>query len=297
MLKYFSTFTGLGGLDMGLEEIGAKCVGYSEIKKTSIVIYERHYPNHVNFGDVTEIDYAALPDFDILTGGFPCQSFSLAGLRKGLTDGKGKKGAMVLYLHNLLVAKQPDYFVLENVKGILNHDGGKTYTKIFRLFEHAGYRVRVVMLNALYYGSAQNRERVIFLGSKKEFPDKTPVIVDDTKRFKDVFDNMESGYKPIKDTDRNRLKIEQLLQFKFELIGKWDRVGTLVTQPGCGEKAVPYKDWYRMLTPLECERLQNFPDNWTAGASDAARYFAMGNAVNCNVSRYLFTNYLKGLWW
>jgi DNA-cytosine methyltransferase len=294
--RYFSTFTGVGGLDWGLEEVGAKCVGFSEIKKTSEKIYKSHYPLHVNFGDITQINPHSLPDFDVLIGGFPCQSFSLAGLRKGLEDGKGKKGAMVLYLHRILQVKQPMYFVFENVKGILNHDGGKTFQKVFRVFENAGYYVRVIMLNALYYGSAQNRERVIFLGSKESFDAVRPGIVDDTKRFRDVFDFNEASYRVIKDTERNRAKIEQLLQFSFELVGKWDRVGTLTTQMGCGEKAVPYGDWFRMLTVLECERLQGFPDGWTEGVSDSARYFAMGNAVNCGMSRYLFTDYLPRLW-
>lgn len=295
-LRYFSTFTGIGGLDWGLEKIGAQCVGFSEIKKNSEKVYLSHYPSHVNFGDITEINPLDLPDFDVLTGGFPCQSFSLAGLRKGLEDGKGKKGAMVLYLHKILAEKKPRHFVLENVKGILNHDGGKTYHKVFRVFEAAGYHVRVVMLNSLYYGSAQNRERVIFLGSLDPFELPTPTIQDDAKRFLDAFDPDESKYKEIKDTDRNRDKIEQLLTFNFELIGKHDRVGTLTTQAGCGEKAVPWGRKWRMLTPLECERLQGFPDGWTEAATESGRYFALGNAVNCRVSEYLFTDYLRRAW-
>lgn len=299
-MRYFSLFTGIGGLDNGLEKRGAQCVGFSEIRKSSEAIYKRHYPSHRNFGDITEIEYASMPDFDVLTGGFPCQSFSLAGLRKGLEDSKGKKGAMVLYIHKILMAKQPSFFVLENVKGILNHDKGRTYTKIFRLFESAGYHVRVVMLNALYYGSAQSRERVIFIGSRDKFSLSRPRIVDDTKRFRDVFDADESKYRQIKETDRNMQKIEQLLQFSFELIGKWDRVGCLTTQMGCGEKAVQWGKKWRMPTVLECERLQGFPDGWTDGVADSSRYFALGNAVNCKVSDYLFNEYipevLGGVW-
>lgn len=297
MIKYFSLFTGIGGLDYGLEKIGATCVGYSEIKKSSIEIYKKHYPEHQNYGDITKINVIDLPDFDLLTGGFPCQSFSLAGLRKGLEDGKDKKGAMVLYIYKLLKAKQPKYFVLENVKGILNHDEGKTYMKIFRLFQNAGYNVRVLLLNALYYGSAQNRERVIFLGSKESFDKIRPEIIDDSKRFIDIFEDVKEYKKP-KETERNENKIEQLLTFNFELIGKYDRIGTLTTQFGCGEKLVwidKLKD-FRYLTPRECERLQGFPDNWTSGVSDNARYWALGNAVNCNMSSYLFSNYLSKVW-
>jgi DNA (cytosine-5)-methyltransferase 1 len=219
----------------------------------------------------------------------------LAGLRKGFADGKGKKGAMVLYIYKLLIAKNPQFFVLENVKGILNHDGGKTYRKVFDLFENAGYYVRCVLLNSLYYGSAQNRERVLFLGSKTPFDAVRPEIMDDSKRFIDVFDPI-GPYKELKRTKRNEDKVEQLLQFKFEVISKYDRVGTLLTTFGCGEKVVVHGDWVRHLTPLECERLQCFPEGWTASGSDNSRYFALGNAVNCKVSEYLFTTYLPKVW-
>lgn len=297
MIRYFSLFTGIGGLDRGLEKMGATCVGYSEIKKSSIEIYKKHYPEHQNYGDITKINFVDLPDFELLTGGFPCQSFSMAGLRKGLEDGKDKKGAMVLYIYKLLLAKKPKYFVLENVKGILNHDNGKTYMKVFNLFHNAGYNVRVLLLNALYYGSAQNRERVVFLGSRDKFDKKLPEIIDSSKRFMDVMENGIIGNRP-KETERNNNKIEQLLQFNFELIGKYDRVGTLTTQYGCGEKLVwdNSKQVFRYLTVKECERLQGFPDGWTEGVSDNARYWALGNAVNCQMSGYLFEDYLTQIW-
>ena len=295
MIRYFSLFTGIGGLDSGLEKMGATCVGYSEIKKSSIEIYKKHFLQHYNYGDITKINFIDLPDFDILTGGFPCQSFSLAGLRRGLSDGKDKKGAMVLYIYKLLKEKKPKYFVLENVKGILNHDSGKTYIKIFKLFKNAGYNVRVLLLNSLYYGSAQNRERVIFLGNKDKFEVLRPKIVDDKKRFLDIMEIGIKGKKP-KDTERNKNKIEQLLQFNFELIGKYDRAGTLTTQYGCREKLVWDNKDFRYLTVRECERLQGFPDDWTSGVSDNARYWALGNAVNCNMSEYLFKDYLTKIW-
>ena len=204
---------------------------------------------------------------------------------------------MVLYIYQLLLEKKPQYFVLENVKGILNHDGGKTYKRIFRLFKNAGYNVRVLLLNALNYGSAQNRERVIFLGSRNEFERVLPVVKDNEKIIKDIFDDNAKIKKP-KETERNKNKIEQLLTFNFEILGKYDRVGTLTTQFGCGEKLIwdEKKGDFRYLSVLECERLQCFPDNWTAGVSDNARYWALGNAVNCNMSRYLFKEYLPKIW-
>lgn len=290
MLKTFSLFTGIGGLDYGLRD-WTELVGFSEIKKSSVEIFNKHY-QAPDYGDITKIDVNTLPDFDILTGGFPCQSFSMAGLRKGFGD---RRGQMIFYIHDILMAKKPQYAVLENVKGLLSHDGGKTYKNIFALLKNAGYNVRCILLNSLHYGSAQNRERVYFLCSLKDFPKKTPVIKDDTKRFRDIRE-VDGDYKQVKVTDRNMEKIEQKRIFNFELIGGYDRVGTLTTQVGCGEKLVYEDGEYRLLTPLECERLQGFPDGWTAGLSDANRYWALGNAVNCNVSEYLFKDYLKGLW-
>jgi len=293
-LKYFSLFTGIGGLDYGLEEIGAECVGYSEIRESSMEIYRKHYPDHKCFGDITKIDYEAMPDFDVLTGGFPCQAFSLAGLRKGFEDHKGQ---MIFYIYELLKIKQPKYFVLENVKGILNHRGGKTLQDVFKLMASLGYFVRILLLNSHWYGSAQNRERVVFLGCKEDFPKKEVIKIDDTKRFRDIREDDDSNYKYPNITQRMADKIDGKLTFKFQFIGGYDQVGTLTTQFGCGEKLVQYGNQWRYLTPLECERLQNFPDGWTEGVKNVHRYFALGNAVNVNMSKYIFTNYLKGLWY
>ena len=196
-----------------------------------------------------------------------------------------------------LLQYDPKYVVLENVKGIISHNNGKTIQSVIKLLSDAGYYVRVILLNSLFYGTAQNRERVIFLGSKKDFKKKVPEIIDAQKRFRDI---REKGvtYKFVKKTENNILKINQKKQFNFELIGGYDRVGTLTTQEGCGEKLVyeAKEDDYRLLTVLECERLQGFPDGWTEGQTSNNRYFALGNAVNCNVSEYLFKNYLKGVW-
>lgn len=267
-MKYFSLFTGIGGLDYGLAD-WCECVGFSDIKKTSIEIYKKHYPNHKNYGDITEINYSELPDFDILTGGFPCQSFSLAGLRKGFTDKKGKKGQMIFYIYDLIMAKKPKYVVLENVKGIYNHNNGKTFESVVKLLTFAGYNVRVLLLNALNYGSAQNRERIIFLCSLDKFEKKIPEIIDNTKIFRDIRE--KDGEFIFIDYEKHKDKIEQRHDFSLELIGGYDRVGTLTTQLGCGDKAVYESEQYRYLTPLECERLQGFPDNWTGGGKQCSK--------------------------
>ncbi len=294
-MKLFSLFTGIGGLDYGLRN-RADLVGYSEIKNSSIKIFSK-FNNAKNYGDITKIEMDKLPDFDILTGGFPCQSFSLAGLRKGFDDVKDNKGQMIFYIYKLLIEKKPGYVVLENVKGLLTHNKGKTYRDVFKLLQSAGYNVRVLLLNAINYGSAQSRERLIFLCSQEDFDEKKPIIKNNKIRFRDIKDKNSNNYKFVDYSGRNKEKIEQKRQFNYELIGGYDRVGTLTTQYGCGEKLVAEGNKFRYLTPLECERLQGFRDNWTEGVSDSARYWALGNAVNCNMSEYLFNDYLIGLWW
>jgi DNA (cytosine-5)-methyltransferase 1 len=179
---------------------------------------------------------------------------------------------------------------LENVKGLLSHDGGNTYIKIHKLLKSAGYFVRVVLLNSRFYGSAQARERIIFLGSREDFIKKPLGKTDESKVFKDIRDM-------VADENFSKEEFEQLRDYDLEMIGDYDRVGTLTTGDGCGNKKVACGEQFRNLSVLECERLQGFPEGWTKGVSDKFRYWALGNAVNCNVSRYLFTNYLKGLWY
>lgn len=304
-LRYFSTFTGIGGLDWGLEKLGARCVGFSEIKKTSISIYGRHYPDHKNFGDITKIVPKDLPDFDVFTGGFPCQSFSMAGVRKGFGD---RRGQMIFHIYDILTEKKPEFVVLENVKGITTHNRGKTYQSVFKLLSAAGYHVRVVLLNSAHYGSAQARERMVFLCRRgKDFPQKNPEVRDDTKRFRDIRDNDVGAYEMIHVTQGLKDKMEgkkklsrkkkKILNFSYQRIGGYDRVGTLTTGKGGGDRAVQMGDGWRYMTILEGERAQNFPEGWTLGESESDRWFAIGNAVSCATSEYLFTDYLKGLWW
>lgn len=296
MYKYFSTFTGIGGLDYGLEQMGAECVGFSEIRQSSMGIYKKHFPDHEWFGDITKLDVQNLPDFDIFTGGFPCQSFSLAGDRKGFKD---RRGQMIFFIHDILMAKQPEFVILENVKGIVLHDKGRTYRNVFRLLSSAGYHVRVVLLNSMHYGSAQGRERVFFLCRReKDFERKNPEIRDASKRFRDI----RTPY-----SDKQLLSEATLKRLEasdgrdgFEIIGGYDRVNTLTTGiSSSGRRMLITQEGgvWRKLTPLEAERLQGFPDGWTEGESAANRWFALGNAVNCRASDYLFNDYLKGIWW
>jgi len=135
------------------------CIGYSEIDKYAIQIYKKHF-NHTNYGDITKINATKLPDFDLLTAGFPCQSFSIAGKRGGFDD---TRGTLFFDICRIAKAKEPMFMLLENVKGLVSHDGGKTLEVILASLQELGYYVNYEIHNSKDYGVPQNRERIFLL--------------------------------------------------------------------------------------------------------------------------------------
>lgn len=162
-MKYFSMFSGIGGFELGiqLEIPWAKCVGFSEIDPTAISIYQRHFKDHKNYGDATKINPKELPDFDLLVGGFPCQAFSVAGKRAGFGD---TRGTLFFEIARIVKQKQPRVLVLENVKGLLSHEQGRTYATIIATLDELGYDTQRQTCNSKNHGVPQNRERVFIVG-------------------------------------------------------------------------------------------------------------------------------------
>lgn len=162
-IKYFSMFSGIGGFEYGLQQSkhSFENVGFSEIDKYAVSIYERHYPNHTNYGDATKIKTEELPDFDFLVGGFPCQAFSVAGKRGGFND---TRGTLFFEIARILKDKKPPYFLLENVRGLLSHDKGRTFKTILGVLSDLGYIVQWTLLNSADFQVPQRRERVFIEG-------------------------------------------------------------------------------------------------------------------------------------
>jgi DNA (cytosine-5)-methyltransferase 1 len=162
-MKYFSMFSGIGGFELGISRAfpEAECVGYSEIDKFASRTYERHFHGHTNFGDASTIDAHRLPDFDLLVGGFPCQSFSIAGTRGGFDD---TRGTLFFEIARVLGVKKPRLCVLENVKGLLSHDRGRTFDTIIRTLDELGYDCQWQVLDSEDWGVPQNRERIYIVG-------------------------------------------------------------------------------------------------------------------------------------
>ncbi|HNV62964.1 MAG TPA: DNA (cytosine-5-)-methyltransferase [Candidatus Cloacimonas acidaminovorans] len=166
MIKLFEAFAGYGTASFALKELGAEfeLVGFSEIDKYAIQCFEQNHGGK-NFGDITKIDWGEVPDFDLLTGGFPCQAFSTAGKQLGEADFRGQLG---LELTRALIAKQPKYFLFENVKGFMSKKFTETREKFIKSWEDAGYNVTYKVLNTKDFGVPQNRERVWFIGIRKD---------------------------------------------------------------------------------------------------------------------------------
>lgn len=165
-MKYLSLFTGIGGFELGIGDKG-ECIGYSEIDKYAVQIFEKHFPGVKNYGDIKTIDATLLPDFDFICGGFPCQAFSIAGARKGFED---TRGTLFFDIARILRAKQPRLLLLENVKGLLSHDDGKTFGVIIATLTELGYDVQWQVLNSKNHGVPQNRERVFIIGNLRGSP-------------------------------------------------------------------------------------------------------------------------------
>ena len=163
-IRFFDMFAGIGGFRSGLEAIGGfECVGYCEIDPYARKAYEALYDTRGEkfYGDATKIIPEQLPDFELLCGGFPCQSFSIAGARRGFED---TRGTMFFEVARIAAVKRPKYLYLENVPGLLNHNSGGTFQVILNTLDELGYDVAWQVLNSKNFGVPQERKRVMLVG-------------------------------------------------------------------------------------------------------------------------------------
>jgi len=169
-MTFLDFCAGIGGGRIGLENLGLSCLGFSEIDKDAEQTYRTYFgQDETNFGDLMKINTEDLPEFDFMIGGFPCQTFSIIGTRCGLQD--ETRGQIIYGLVDILKAKNVKYFILENVKGLVNHNQGNTFKEVLKLLSDAGYQVHHKVLNSLDFGVPQMRERIYLVGVKKELID------------------------------------------------------------------------------------------------------------------------------
>ena len=168
--KYVSLFSGIGGFEQALNKLGGTCVMASEIDKFAEQAYQAIY-GHATVGDITKVKAEDVPDHDLLVGGFPCQSFSLAGKRKGFED---TRGTMFFEIARIVSVKKPKILLLENVKGLVNHGKGRTLDTMIEILNEIGYVVDFNVLNSKFFGVPQNRERVFIVAIRKDLIESEP---------------------------------------------------------------------------------------------------------------------------
>ena len=299
MLKTIDLFAGIGGIRIGFENAGFETVFSNDFEPTCKTTYD------LNFGepklyieDIRNIDPNSIPDFDFLLGGFPCQAFSIAGHRQGFDDEKDR-GNLFFYIAKILEIKQPQGFLLENVKNLVGHDNGNTFKVISSVLTNLGYKFHYKVMNTMEYGNVpQNRERVYIVGFKNvdyynNFKFPQPVKL--TRTVKDYLEptvnkkyyyNGKPLYDRIKDDVIDENKIYQWRR-KYVRENKKNVCPTLTANMGSGGHNVPIiKDsiGIRKLTPLECVRLQGFPDAYNLpNISDSGLYKQAGNSVSVPV--------------
>ncbi|ASS60691.1 Modification methylase BanI [Bacillus velezensis] len=212
-LRVMSLFSGIGAFEAALRNIGVEyeLVGFSEIDKYAIKSYcaIHNVDEQSNFGDVSKIDKKKLPEFDLLVGGSPCQSFSVAGYRKGFED---TRGTLFFQYIDTLKEKQPRYFVFENVKGLINHDKGNTLNIMAESFSEVGYRIDLELLNSKFFNVPQNRERLYIIGVREDLIENDEWVVEKGRN-----DVLSKGKKRLKELN---IKSFNFKWFKQDIVGK-----------------------------------------------------------------------------
>lgn len=298
--KFIDLFAGIGGIRIPFEELGGRCVFSSEWDKFSQQTYEANFKEIPN-GDITKIDAKDIPKHDLLVGGFPCQAFSQAGLKKGFND---TRGTMFFEIARILDHHKPKAILLENVKGLRGHDSGKTFKTIISILNELGYQtIETTVLNAKNFGLPQNRERIFIVAYRNFFNFQFPAPPLIETKVGDILDRKVPDKYTISDKmwksakirkDRNRKKGNG---FGFSLFSKDSKYTSTIS-------ARYYKDgaeiWIdqgkknpRKITPNEARKLQGFPENFKIPVSDVQAYKQFGNAVPVPVIRAIAKKMVK----
>lgn len=337
-MKFIELFAGIGGIRCGLEKandtitegvqqgiqqgsknnptavkplLGTKqftCVWANEWDKYACQIYRKNFgEGELYEGDIKGVAAETVPDHALLTAGFPCPTYSIAGKRKGFDE---PQGIVFFEICRIAEVKKPRLLLLENVKGLLNHKGGETFAVILNSLSELGYDCEWEVLNSKNFGVPQNRERVFIVGhlrgksGQKVFPigeadsiypetDEQIIHTIDSNYYKGWLDNQQRTM--VYDVYNKSLRKKQNLTgtLKGEGIANTSLGTALILRDGRDNRSclrggrtleigIEGKS-IRRLTPTECERLQGFPDGWTEGISDTQRYKCLGNAVTINV--------------
>lgn len=319
--KCIELFAGAGGLALGLEQAGFEEVALVEIDETACNTLKLNRPNwNVINDDIVEVSKKDLlkefnlkeGELDLISGGYPCQSFSYAGKKLGLDD---VRGTMFYYYAEFIKQLKPKMFFAENVKGLTTHDGGKTIETMINVFEELGYKVEWKVLNAWDYGVAEKRQRVVIIGTRKDLTDKVkfeypipheykPVLRDVLQNVPDsvgakypekkkkVFDLVPPGgyWRDLpEDVAKDYMKTCYYMGGGRTGIARrlsWDEPSlTLTCSPMMKQTDRCHPDESRPFTTREYARIQSFPDDWNFAGKMNDIYKQIGNAVPVNLAK------------
>ncbi len=300
-LKVASLFCGCGGTDVGLlggfdflgkhyDSNGMKIVYANDIDDNACNIFRENFGITPDNRDIREVKSEEIPDFDILTGGFPCQSFSIIAQNPKRLGVKDERGKLFFEMCRILRERQPKCFIAENVKGILTANKKSAFPLILKEFEDSGYDVQYRILNSANYGVPQKRERVIIVGFRKDlnidfaFPD---VEIEDENNFaslKDVIEKQvdEKYFFSERAVAGMMKKRESMNKGRAQDINKpCNTVGAHLAKVSLNstDPVLMEGKRYRRFTPREVARIQSFPDDFELVGSEAAQYRALGNAI------------------
>jgi DNA (cytosine-5)-methyltransferase 1 len=308
-VKYLSVCSGIEAATVAWHDLGWKPVGFSEIEPFPSAVLAHHYPTVPNLGDMTRYKEWNIEHPDILVGGTPCQSFSVAGLRKGLDDPRGN---LALVYCGILDHFRPQWFVWENVPGVLSSSGGRDFGSFLGALAELGYGFAYRVLDAQFFGVAQRRRRVFVVGYLGDWRPPATVLFERESLRRDTAPSREKGegstaspaqcFEPRSPDGHARLigdfsptlnrmgggQREPCVIQPFNVANCLTQrmhkgINTTVDE---GQTPVLHSMAVRRLTPVECERLQGFPDNYTNipwrkkdEAPDGPRYKALGNSM------------------
>ncbi|MEK6891165.1 MAG: DNA cytosine methyltransferase [Nanoarchaeota archaeon] len=308
--KFIDLFSGIGGFRIAFESFGGECVFSSDIDKWANETYFENFGEYPS-GDITKIGNSEIPNHDILCGGFPCQPFSIAGRRLGFDD---TRGTLFFEIERILKDKKPRAFILENVKGLVNHNKGDTLKIILTKLHEMGYTIFYQVLNSVDYGVPQNRERVYIVG----FLDKIsnfdfPLPLKEKINIANILDKNVKGYDiseiakaHLRNHYKNLLKGEKILKenhlFATEIrpsrcVFRNDGFSPCLTaKMGTGGNNVPVivKE-ERKLTVRECLRIQGFPENFKMKENNSHSYKQIGNSVTVPVIKAIAKKIIETL--
>lgn len=293
-MKIVSLFSGIGGLDQGFEQAGFDVIWANDFDKYAVQTYRANFDSPIVLGDINSIPLADIPDCDVLIGGFPCQPFSMMGSELGFEDARGTLFFRIAEIIDAKIkgGKKPRAIVLENVRTLKTHNGGKTFATISKILQkNLGYKMHSMILNSAKYGIPQTRNRtfiVCFANEEAAFNVPQEICLKQTlhdlletdvpnkyflseRIIPTVLSNGTGGYRAKSEID---LPIARPL---CATMAKMHRA--------CQDNYVTQNGRIRRLTPRECARLQGFSDDFVIPVSDAQAYKQFGNAVTVNVAR------------